>query len=130
MTDDPVTAHEAIEDLLDRIDEVDRLVNSICTLNPAALDEAAALDQETAAGRSRGPLHGQPILSKDNIDTSDLLTTAGSLALADRPPLSDAPIVRRVRAAGMVVLGKTNLSEWANLRDEASTSGWSGYGGL
>jgi amidase len=130
MTDQKGTARETIEALLDRVDEVDRLVNSICTLNPSALEQAAVLDQEAADGRSRGPLHGRAILVKDNIDTADLLTTAGSLALADRPPSADAPLVRRVRDAGMVVLGKTNLSEWANLRDEASTSGWSAYGGL
>ena len=130
MTADQGSARETVEALLDRVEEVDRLVNSICTLNPSALDQAAALDEEAAAGRSRGPLHGRPILIKDNIDTADLLTTAGSLALADTPPTADAPLVRRVRDAGMVVLGKTNLSEWANLRDEASTSGWSAYGGL
>ena len=130
MTDHQGSARETVEALLDRIEEVDRLINSICTLNPAALDQAAALDEESVAGRSRGPLHGRPILVKDNIDTADLLTTAGSLALAETPPSADAPLVRRLRAAGMVVLGKTNLSEWANLRDEASTSGWSAYGGL
>ncbi len=115
---------------MDRIEDVDQLVNSICTLNPAAREQAAGLDDELAAGRSRGPLHGKAILIKDNIDTADLLTTAGSLALAESPPMADAPLVRRLRDAGMVVLGKTNLSEWANLRDEASTSGWSAYGGL
>lgn len=130
MTDHHGSARDTVEALLDRVDEVDRLVNSICTLNPLALDQAAALDEEQAAGRSRGPLHGKAILVKDNVDTADLLTTAGSLALADVPPGSDASLVRRLRAAGMVVLGKTNLSEWANLRDEASTSGWSAYGGL
>ena len=130
MTPDRVPARETVDLLLDRVEEIDMLVNSICTLNPAALDEAAARDEESAAGRSRGPLHGRAILIKDNIDTADLPTTAGSLALADTPPAADAPLVRRVRDAGMIVLGKTNLSEWANLRDEASTSGWSAYGGL
>jgi amidase len=130
MTGDQGNARETVEVLLDRVEAVDQYVNSICTLNPEALDHAAALDRESATGRSRGPLHGKVILVKDNIDTADMLTTAGSLALTDCPPSSDAPLVRRVRDAGMVVLGKTNLSEWANLRDEASTSGWSAYGGL
>ncbi|MBB6627153.1 amidase [Nocardioides sp. KIGAM211] len=120
-----------VERLLDRIDVVDVHVNAICTPHPDALGQADRLDREAADGRSRGPLHGQSILVKDNVDTHDLPTTAGSLALADAPPPGrDATLVRRLREAGMVVLGKTNLSEWANLRDESSTSGWSGYGGL
>jgi len=130
MTDPRRRARDAVESVLARIDEVDPLVNSVCTLNPAALDDAAALDAEAAAGRSRGPLHGRPILVKDNIDTAGMLTTAGSLALAETPPSADAPLVRRLRDAGMVVVGKTNLSEWANLRDQSSTSGWSAFGGL
>ena len=120
----------AVEACLDRIETVDPLTNAVCTLNTQALHEAATLDTETAAGRSRGPLHGQPILVKDNIDTSNLLTTAGSLALAAEAPSADAPLVARLRQAGLVVLGKTNLSEWANFRDPQSTSGWSAYGGL
>ncbi len=117
--------------LLDRIADVDPLINAVCTLNPDALDQAAALDAESAEGRSRGPLHGRAVLVKDNIDTADLPTTAGSLALAEQPPpSSDAPIVKRLREAGLVLLGKTNLSEWANIRDGRSTSGWSAYGGL
>lgn len=120
-----------VERLLDRIATVDPLIRSICTLAPDALEQARALDAEAAAGRVRGPLHGRAVLVKDNIDTADLPTTAGSLALAEQPhPAADAPIVQRLREAGMVVLGKTNLSEWANIRDVASTSGWSGYGGL
>ena len=125
------TAQEHVERLLDRIDTVDPLVNAVCTLNLEAVGDATARDREASDGRSRGPLHGRAILVKDNIDTHDLPTTAGSLALADvPPPARDAALVQRLRAAGMVVLGKTNLSEWANLRDESSTSGWSGYGGL
>jgi amidase len=120
-----------VELLLDRIDEIDVHLSSVCTPNPDALADAACRDAEAAAGRSRGPLHGRPVLLKDNLDTADLPTTAGSLALADQPPpAQDAPLVRRLREAGMVVLGKTNLSEWANIRDGASTSGWSAYGGL
>jgi amidase len=120
-----------VEELQGRIREVDPLVNAICTPNPAALTEAARLDTERDEGRVRGPLHGVPVLVKDNIDTADLPTTAGSLALADQPPPpQDAAVVRRLRAAGCVILGKTNLSEWANFRGSASSSGWSAYGGL
>ncbi|RZT28435.1 amidase [Kribbella sp. VKM Ac-2569] len=120
-----------VEELQGRIREVDPSVNAICTPNPAALTEAARLDTERDEGRVRGPLHGVPVLVKDNIDTADLPTTAGSLALADQPPPpADAPLVRRLRAAGCVILGKTNLSEWANFRGSASSSGWSAYGGL
>ncbi len=126
----PPSAVAAVEACLDQIESVDALVNSVCTLNPRAVDEAATLDAEAAAGRRRSALHGRPILVKDNVDTADLLTTAGSLALAERPPAADAPLVSRLREAGLVVVGKTNLSEWANLRDPASTSGWSAYGGL
>jgi amidase len=127
----PQTAQAAIEQLLDRIATVDVRTNAVCTVHPDALAQAAQLDQEASEGRRRGPLHGQAVLVKDNIDTADLPTTAGSLALSGVPaPGRDAVLVQRLREAGMVVLGKTNLSEWANLRDEASTSGWSGYGGL
>lgn len=121
---------EQVERLLARIAEVDPLVNAICTVNPRALEQAAALDAERAAGRVRGPLHGRPVLVKDNVDTADLPTTAGSLALAGiAPPAADATVVRRLRDAGCVILGKTNLSEWANMRGHASISGWSAYGG-
>lgn len=120
-----------VEQLLARIDSVDPQVRAICTPHPEALDQADRLDRETADGRVRGPLHGRAVLVKDNVDTHDLATTAGSLALADAPPPSrDATLVRRLRDAGLVVLGKTNLSEWANIRDESSASGWSAYGGL
>jgi amidase len=120
-----------VDELQARIREVDPLVNAICTPNPAALTDAARLDTERDDGRVRGPLHGVPILVKDNIDTANLPTTAGSLALADQPPPpDDAPLVRRLREAGCVILGKTNLSEWANFRGAASSSGWSAYGGL
>lgn len=127
---DSLSSVAAIEACLDQIETVDALVNSVCTLNPEAVQDAARLDAESAQGRRRGALHGQPILVKDNIDTAELLTTAGSLALAQHPPSSDAPLVSRLRAAGMVIVGKTNLSELANMRDPASTSGWSAYGGL
>jgi amidase len=120
-----------VEELQGRIREIDPQVNAICTPNPAALTDAARLDTERDEGRVRGPLHGVPVLVKDNVDTADLPTTAGSLALADQPPPpQDAPLVRRLREAGCVILGKTNLSEWANFRGSASSSGWSAYGGL
>ena len=99
-------------------------------LNPDALAIAAGLDKERQAGRLRGPLHGIPVLIKDNIDTHDrMTTTAGSLALAGSVPQRDAFVVEKLRAAGAVILGKTNLSEWANFRGAHSTSGWSGRGG-
>lgn len=126
----PESAVSGVEACLDQIEQVDGLVNAVCTLNPEAVDDAARLDAEAAQGRLRGALHGQPILVKDNIDTRNLRTTAGSLALAEQPPSTDAPLVTRLRDAGLVVVGKTNLSEWANMRDPDSTSGWSAYGGL
>jgi amidase len=115
-----------------RIEQVDRRgpnVNSVLETNPDALARAAELDAERRAGRVRGPLHGVPVLIKDNIDTGDrMLTSAGSLALPTSAP-RDAFIVRRMREAGAVLLGKTNLSEWANFRSTKSSSGWSGRGG-
>lgn len=125
------SSREQVEGALARISSVDHLVNAVCTLDPTALDQADSLDAQAREGRARGSLHGVPVLVKDNIDTRGLATTAGSLALAAAdPPARDATLVRRLRAAGLVVLGKTNLSEWANFRDEASTSGWSAYGDL
>ena len=119
---------------LERIDRLDRrgpAIRAIIELNPEALAIAAGLDAELKAGHLRGPLHGLPLVIKDNIDTADQLhTSAGSLALADSRPPRDAFIVERLRAAGAVLLGKTNLSEWANFRSTRSTSGWSARGGL
>jgi amidase len=119
---------------LARIDEVDRhgpKLNSVIELNPDALAMAVELDKERKANGPRGPLHGIPLLLKDNIDTHDRMqTTAGSLALAGSSPLRDAFLVGKLRGAGAVILGKTNLSEWANFRSSHSTSGWSGRGGL
>ena len=124
-------SRDEVERLLARMDVVEPMVNAVCTIHPDALEQADRLDREAADGRPRGPLHGRAVLVKDNIDTRDLPTTAGSLALADAPPPErDAPLVARLREAGMVVLGKSNLSEWANIRDEGSASGWSAYGGL
>ncbi|WLT32784.1 amidase [Geothrix sp. PMB-07] len=112
-------------------DQAGPKVNAVIELNPEAAAIARALDAERKAGKVRGPLHGIPVLIKDNIDTADRMkTTAGSLALVDAPaPKEDAFIVKRLREAGAVILGKTNLSEWANLRSTRSSSGWSGRGG-
>jgi amidase len=117
---------------LERIRAVDQAgptLRSVIELNPDWEEIAKRLDAERRVGRVRGPLHGIPVLVKDNIDTGDrMLTTAGSLALTGAPALEDAPLVARLRAAGMLVLGKTNLSEWANFRSTRSCSGWSGRG--
>src|SRR5208283_3867348 len=105
--------------------------NAVIEVNPDALAIAAALDRERKAKGPRGPLHGIPVLIKDNIATADnMQTTAGSLALAGMKPPRDAFLVTRLREAGAVILGKTNLSEWANIRSTRSTSGWSARGGL
>lgn len=118
---------------LKRIAAIDRSgpkLNAVIELNPDALGIAAALDKERIEGKLRGPLHGIPLLIKDNIDTGDqMMTTAGSLALLGNKALQDAFIVKKLREAGAVLLGKTNLSEFANFRSEQSTSGWSGRGG-
>ncbi|HWS53112.1 MAG TPA: amidase [Pyrinomonadaceae bacterium] len=128
-----MSARRIAEEYLERIEEVDRrgpAVNSVIETNPDALRIAEELDRERKAGRTRGPLHGVPVLIKDNIDTADRMkTTAGSLALINARPQRDAFVVERLRAAGAVILGKTNLSEWANFRSTRSTSGWSGRGG-
>jgi amidase len=116
-----------------RIEAIDRhgpKLNAVIELNPEALAIAAALDKERRSQGARGPLHGVPVLIKDNIDTHDrMTTTAGSLALAGSIPPRDAFVAAKLRAAGAVILGKTNLSEWANFRGALSTSGWSGRGG-
>ncbi len=128
------TARSLAEKYLARIEEIDKqgpAVNSVIEVNPDALAIADALDKERAAGKVRGPLHGVPVLVKDNIATADrMATTAGSLALVGAKPPRDAFLVKRLRDAGAVILGKTNLSEWANIRCTYSTSGWSGRGGL
>ena len=117
---------------LDRIAQVDRAgphLNAVIQLNPEAMTEAALRDRERAGGTVRGPLQGIPILLKDNIDATPMATTAGSLALRDFHPKADAFLVKRLREAGAVILGKTNLSEWANFRSSDSISGWSAIGG-
>ncbi len=127
------TARSVTEAYLARIAEIDRqgpTLRSVIETNPDALDIADALDRERAEGRVRSPLHGVPILVKDNIDTADrMTTTAGSLALGGSIPVEDSRVAQRLREAGAVLLGKANLSEWANFRSTRSSSGWSARGG-
>jgi amidase len=134
MDSGKLTAHSITRKYLDRIAAIDKkgpTLNSIIELNPDALKIADELDKERKAKGPRGPMHGIPVLIKDNIDTADRMsTTAGSLALVGSKPPADSFLVQRLRAAGAVILGKTNLSEWANIRASRSTSGWSGRGGL
>jgi len=113
-----------------RITALNGRIHAVIALNPRAQAEARAADARRAAGRSRGPLDGLPILVKDNIDIAGLPTTAGSLALARNVRGTSAPVVRNVAGAGAVILGRTNLSEWANIRSQHSSSGWSAVGGL
>lgn len=126
-----VTSQQLVMAYVSRITADDKKTRSIIEINPEAVAIAAQLDRERKAGKLRGPLHGIPVVIKDNIDTADKMkTTAGSLALMDAPvPAKDAYLVTQLRNAGAVILGKTNLSEWANFRSTASTSGWSGRGG-
>ena len=127
------TARSLVEKYLARSEALDKrgpAINSIIELNPDALMIAASLDRERKAKGARGALHGIPILIKDNIDTADRMhTTAGSLALVGAKPLKDSFVAQKLREAGAVILGKTNLSEWANIRSSHSSSGWSGRGG-
>jgi amidase len=129
MQDGKATARQLVEAYSARIRELDGRLRSVLEINPDALAIADALDAERAAGQVRGPLHGIPILLKDNIDTADgMETTAGSLALLGNRPAQDATIAARLRAAGAILLGKANMSEWANFRSTRSSSGWSGRG--
>ena len=134
MTDGRVTSVELVQAYLQRIERIDRSgpkLNAVIAINRHALADARKLDTERKAGKVRGPLHGVPILLKDNIESwDDSATTAGSLALIANVPQRDAALVTRLRDAGAVILGKTNLSEWANIRSTRSTSGWSAVGGL
>jgi amidase len=134
MSRGKLTARSITRKFLARIEAIDRqgpALRSVIEVNPDALPIAAALDKERKEKGPRGPLHGIPVLIKDNIDTADrLATTAGSLALVGSRPPTDSFLVQRLRSAGAVILGKTNLSEWANIRSSHSTSGWSGRGGL
>lgn len=127
------TAEKLVQLYLDRIEAIDRngpKLNSVIEFNPDALDIARRLDEERQNGQVRGPLHGIPVLIKDNIDTADqMMTTAGALALVGNYAAQDSFVAQKLREAGAVILGKTNLSEWANFRSTRSSSGWSGRGG-
>jgi amidase len=127
------TAHSVAQRYLDRIAEIDKqgpAINAVIEINPDALSIADGLDAERKSVGARGPLHGVPVLIKDNIGTADrMMTTAGSLALKGFTPTKDSAVARRLREAGAVILGKTNVSEWANFRSSHSSSGWSGRGG-
>jgi len=133
MSSGKLTSEEITQKYLDRIELIDKKgpeLRAIIELNPDAVGIARLMDAERKSGKIRGPLHGIPILIKDNIDTGDQMqTSAGSLALVGSPAPDDAIIVRHLREAGAVLLGKTNLSEWANFRSSKSSSGWSGRGG-
>ena len=127
------TVTQVVQAYLDRIKAIDDsgpTLNAVIETNPDALAIAAQLDQELKDGKNRGPMHGVPVLLKDNIDTHDqMATTAGSRALAGSHPLQDSYVAMKLREAGAVIIGKTNLSEWANFRGNLSSSGWSGVGG-
>src|SRR5512139_3436028 len=134
MESGDLTARRIAELYLGRIQEVDKngpYINSVIEINPDALEIADTLDAERKAGKTRSALHGIPILIKDNIDTGDKMqTTAGSLALEGNIAEKDAFVVKQLRKSGALILGKTNLSEWANFRGKRSVSGWSSRGGL
>lgn len=127
-----LTVKEVVDLYLKRIEQIDASgpqLNSIIYINPNATAEAEKLDADFLLGKAMGPLFGIPVLLKDNIDTYNIPTTAGSRAMIDSYPPDDADLVKKLKAAGAIILGKTNLSEWANFRGEMSTSGWSGLGG-
>jgi len=132
MKSGAIDSHTLTRAYLDRIaaiDDAGPMLGAVIELNPDAMKEADARDAERDAGKVRGPLHGIPVLLKDNIDATPMVNSAGSLALAAHKPKQDAFLVARLREAGAVILGKTNLSEWANFRSTRSTSGWSSRGG-
>ena len=125
-----ISSREITQASLDRIDQLDAKTNAVRVLNNQALDIAEQCDRERREGKVTGPLHGVPVMVKDNLDTGDgMPTTAGSLALADTFASTDAPVVAKLREAGAVLIGKTNLSEWANFRSIKSSSGWSSVAG-
>ncbi len=133
MASGKFSARSIAEKYLARIEEIDKhgpTINSVIEVNPDALAIADTLDKERKEQRARGPMHGIPVLIKDNIDTADRMqTTAGSLALLGSKPTRDSFVAQKLRESGAVILGKTNLSEWANIRSSHSSSGWSGRGG-
>ncbi len=127
------TVSEVVSVFLERIEQIDKsgpALNSIIIINPDAMQIAAELDRKLAAGETTGPLFGVPVVIKDNIDTHDRMpNTGGATVLRDSYPASDSPVVAKLREAGAVIIGKSNLSEWANFRSMTSSSGWSGVGG-
>ncbi|MBC3374180.1 amidase [Pseudomonas sp. SWRI92] len=133
LTDNQLTSVELVNYLNNRIQALDKEgphLKAVLELNPQALADAALRDSERASGSIRGPLHGIPVLIKDNIDTADLMqTTAGSLAMAGLPAAQDAFVIQQLRDAGAIILGKANMSEWAGMRDPEAPRGWSGRGG-
>ncbi|WP_413804108.1 amidase family protein [Streptomyces iranensis] len=129
MANGSLTSSALTTAYLRRIKAIDPTIHAVLRTDPTALRQAAASDARHRHGHARGPLDGIPVLLKDNVNTRDLPTTAGSLALAGSPPDTDAALVTRLRHAGAVILGKTNLSEWANFRAAKPTSGWSAVGG-
>ncbi len=129
MADGELTSSALTNAYLRRIKAIDPTIHAVLRTDPTALSQAAASDARHRNGHARGPLDGIPVLLKDNVNTRGLATTAGSLALAGSPPDTDAALVTRLREAGAVILGKTNLSEWANFRAAKPTSGWSAVGG-
>ncbi len=133
MASGKLTSEELTKEYIKRIIALDQNgpgVNSVIELNPEALDMARHADQLRRHGIVLGPLHGIPVLLKDNVDTGDMMqTTAGSFALLGKPALTDSTVAANLRGGGAVILGKTNLSEWANFRSFESVSGWSGRGG-
>jgi len=134
MASGQLTAETLVQHYLERINALNSqgpALHAIISINPDALAQAHALDQERRQHGARGPLHGIPVLLKDNIESADRMpTTAGSLALADNFAVQDSPVAAALRAAGAIILGKTNLSEWANFRSDHASSGWSAVGGL
>ena len=127
-----LSVKEVVQAYLNRINQIDQsgpMLNSFIYVNPKAIEEAEKLDADYILGKPKGPLFGIPIVLKDNIDTYDMPTTAGSRALKGSYPLKDSYVAQKLREAGAVIIGKSNLSEWANFRGEMSTSGWSGLGG-
>jgi amidase len=127
-----VTSRALVDGYLARIEKHDPTLKAIISLNPKAREDADRLDRERNNGQFRGPLHGIPIVIKDNIDfaTAGMPNTAGSLALSKNVPAKDAPVVAKLIDAGAIILAKANLSEWANIRSDYSSSGWSAIGGL
>jgi amidase len=127
------TVKDVVQVYLDRINELDKngpRLNSVIIINPDAMTIADEMDKELAAGTTRGPMHGVPVILKDNIDTHDRMpTTAGATALRNSFPVSDSYVARKLREAGAIIIAKSNLSEWANFRAKMSSSGWSGVGG-